>query len=105
MSATPIPHLYRSLLRELRLASHKSRTSRNPTVNTHIRTLVESSLRDPHALSKILLETRDFLRATRIHADLLKRYNPTHGMSQEERVVATARRVGLNAPKEYEGKE
>ncbi|KGB78137.1 hypothetical protein I307_01518 [Cryptococcus deuterogattii 99/473] len=105
MSTTPIPHLYRSLLRELRLASHKSRTTRNPTVNTHIRTLVETSSNNPNSLSKILLETRDFLRATRIHAELLKRYNPTHGMSQEERVVATARRVGLNAPKEFEEKK
>nr|KIR85659.1 hypothetical protein I308_03766 [Cryptococcus tetragattii IND107] len=68
MSTTPIPHLYRSLLRELRLASHKSRTTRNPTVNTHIRTLIESSSNNLNSLSKILLETRDFLRATRIHA-------------------------------------
>lgn len=30
--------------------------------------------------------------------ELLERYNPVHGMSQEERTVATARRVGLDMP-------
>lgn len=33
--------------------------------------------------------------------DLLKRYNPLHDMSDDERIRATARRVGLDAPTEY----
>jgi ATP synthase assembly factor FMC1 len=32
--------------------------------------------------------------------DLLERYNPTHGMTVQERTKATARRVGLDIPKE-----
>lgn len=32
--------------------------------------------------------------------DLLERYNPTHGMTVQERTRATARRVGLDVPKE-----
>lgn len=43
--------------------------------------------------------------AGRSQQELLKRYNPTHAMSQEERVQATARRVGLNSPLEYKDKD
>ncbi|ODO07094.1 hypothetical protein I350_04463 [Cryptococcus amylolentus CBS 6273] len=100
MTSSPVTHLYRSVLRELRFASKKSRTTRNPTVQSHIRTLVETSS-SPQQLERSLIETREFLKSTRLHAELVKRYNPTHSMSQEERVHATARRVGLNSPKEY----
>ncbi|KAK8849394.1 hypothetical protein IAR55_004726 [Kwoniella newhampshirensis] len=100
MSTTPIPHLYRSLLRELRLASRLSRTKRNPAPIVQLRSLVASSS-SAESLAKTFLETRDFLRASRIHGELLKRYNPIHGMSEEERIVATANRVGLNTPIEY----
>ncbi|WWD20018.1 hypothetical protein CI109_104491 [Kwoniella shandongensis] len=100
MSSEPITHLYRSLLRELRLVSQQPRSKRNLTPIVQLRSLVASSS-SPQALSKTLLETRDFLRSSRIHAELLKRYNPIHGMSEEERIVATANRVGLNTPIEY----
>ncbi|KAL9933133.1 hypothetical protein V8E36_007851 [Tilletia maclaganii] len=43
-----------------------------------------------------------FMRSKRIHGDLLLRYNPTHGMTEQERVRLTARRVGLDVPQEYE---
>ncbi|WWC93133.1 uncharacterized protein L201_008100 [Kwoniella dendrophila CBS 6074] len=100
MSTTPITHLYRSLLREIRLSSKQTRLTRNPTVSQHIRTLVDTS-KDKQTLSRTLLETRDFLRSSRIHAELLQRYNPIHGMSEEERIKATARRVGLDTPIEF----
>lgn len=154
----PTTHLYRSILRELRLAvccpalvrciesllipqSRKSRITRNPTVHTHIREVVAAG---PTDLNKTLLEIRDFLKSTRIHAvsvipcilalgvgggsqrlnhrpmdcgiasgiaalnvpllilqELLKRYNPIADMTEEERIHATARRVGLDTPQEY----
>ncbi|WVF68858.1 hypothetical protein IAT40_003631 [Kwoniella sp. CBS 6097] len=104
MSTKQITHLYRSLLREVRLASKKPRATRNPVVSLQIRTLVDSSLKGDNASAeKILVETRDFMRATRIHAELLQRYNPIHGMSEEERIKATARRVGLDTPLEFKG--
>lgn len=34
--------------------------------------------------------------------ELVDRYNPTHDMTQDERVKATANRVGLNTPLEYD---
>lgn len=79
-------------------------------------------------IDRALLEARDFLKAKRIHhvssrkcssricdrrlllsfftrtltkQELVKRYNPTHDMTQEERVAATARRVGLDKPEEF----
>lgn len=39
-----------------------------------------------------------FLQNKALHAELLQRYNPTVGMSEEERIKLTARRVGLDVP-------
>ncbi|PWY99081.1 hypothetical protein BCV70DRAFT_212453 [Testicularia cyperi] len=39
-----------------------------------------------------------FLTHKALHSELLQRYNPTVGMSEEERVRLTARRVGLDVP-------
>ncbi|WVQ79549.1 hypothetical protein IAT38_001648 [Cryptococcus sp. DSM 104549] len=102
MSSAPVSHLYRSVLRELRLSSHKPRSTRNLIVQNNIRTLILTAS-SPETLERTLLETRDFLKSSRIHAELLRRYNPIHGMSEEERINATARRVGLNTPKEFKG--
>ncbi|KAK0557912.1 hypothetical protein OC846_000207 [Tilletia horrida] len=49
-----------------------------------------------------LADVELFMRSKRIHGELLLRYNPTHGMSEQERVKATARRVGLDVPLEYD---
>ncbi|ORY35058.1 hypothetical protein BCR39DRAFT_556558 [Naematelia encephala] len=96
----PTKQLYRSLLRELRLASKQPRSKRNPVVQSHLRDLIASS--QSSSIDQTIIETRDFLRASRIHAELLKRYNPTFDMTEEERVRASARRVGLDTPVEYE---
>lgn len=100
MSSLRNLHLYRSLVRELRLASKKSRNTRNTIVQQHMRLLVSSQ--SPEAASRTMLETRDFLRASRMHTELLRRYNPLHDMTDEEKIKATARRVGLNTPVEYD---
>ncbi|SYW75852.1 related to FMC1 - mitochondrial matrix protein, required for assembly of F1F0 ATP synthase [Ustilago bromivora] len=39
-----------------------------------------------------------FLKNKALHAELLQRYNPTTGMTEEERIRLTARRVGLDVP-------
>ncbi|KDN39170.1 hypothetical protein K437DRAFT_14304 [Tilletiaria anomala UBC 951] len=44
-----------------------------------------------------------FLRSKKTHAELLVRYNPTHDLTEQERVRMTARRVGLDVPDEYRG--
>ncbi len=46
-----------------------------------------------------------YIKAQRMYATLLERYNPGMGMDEEERVRLSARRVGLNLPIEIkEGK-
>ncbi|KAI0028201.1 hypothetical protein K488DRAFT_59200, partial [Vararia minispora EC-137] len=39
-----------------------------------------------------------FMRSQRMHKELLERYNPLVDLTAEERIEATARRVGLNMP-------
>ncbi|SYW81554.1 uncharacterized protein UHO2_00078 [Ustilago hordei] len=39
-----------------------------------------------------------FLQNKALHAELLQRYNPTTGITEEERIRLTARRVGLDVP-------
>ncbi|KAF2787105.1 hypothetical protein K505DRAFT_329894 [Melanomma pulvis-pyrius CBS 109.77] len=47
-----------------------------------------------------------YIQAQRMYATLIERYNPGMGMTEEERVRLTARRVGMNLPIEFElGKE
>ncbi|KAK4057229.1 hypothetical protein OIO90_001724 [Microbotryomycetes sp. JL221] len=41
-----------------------------------------------------------FLRAHRIHKQLVERYNPTHGMTDDERARKSANLVGLQFPDE-----
>jgi ATP synthase assembly factor FMC1, mitochondrial len=51
-------------------------------------------------------EAREFLeyvKAQRMYATLLERYNPGMEMDEEERVRLSARRVGLNLPVDDEG--
>lgn len=43
-----------------------------------------------------------YLKAQRMYTTLLERYNPGMGMDETERTRLTARRVGMNMPKEYE---
>ncbi|KAJ4306003.1 hypothetical protein N0V88_000794 [Collariella sp. IMI 366227] len=46
-----------------------------------------------------------YLRAQRTYVTLIERYNPGMGMDEEERVRLSARRVGMDLPKEYENGE
>ncbi|KAK4458135.1 putative ras [Cladorrhinum samala] len=43
-----------------------------------------------------------YLKSQRQYVELIERYNPGMGMDEEERVRLTARRVGMNLPKEFQ---
>ena len=97
------------------------RSARNPVIYSSIRTsLLDRTPEKPEHLSNALRDIENaaaFLRADRnykvcpswyprqkityISQILLERYSPLHDLSEEERIKATARRVGLNTPKEY----
>ncbi len=42
-----------------------------------------------------------YVKAQRMYATLLERYNPGMNMDEEERVRLTARRVGMDLPDEF----
>lgn len=44
-----------------------------------------------------------YVQAQRMYATLIERYNPGMGMSEEERVRLTARKVGMDLPPEFSG--
>ena len=119
--------LYRRLLRELPPSTHSTATSATPrpTLLSHrspIHNLIRSqfaSYQTPNTSSSsvpaptdtdmVKLQQRlatteqlaQYLGAQRRYLTLLERYNPGANMGQEERVRLSARRVGMNLPKEF----
>ncbi|CDZ98244.1 hypothetical protein [Phaffia rhodozyma] len=95
--------VYRSLLRQYSKASIKPRTERSIHLNKALRNLVETlpPASSPSFEKKAneLLNLEVFMRTQRSYSELVERYNPTHGMSTQDRTKATARRVGLDMPK------
>ncbi|TIA84946.1 hypothetical protein E3P99_04104 [Wallemia hederae] len=85
--------LYRNLLREFSKSTPTG--ERNVQILSHLRTLFTSMSHSKEDMESIV----DFLRASRQHKELVKRYNPLSDQTPQERVEATARRVGLAVPK------
>ncbi|BGP17006.1 hypothetical protein JCM10213_000359 [Rhodosporidiobolus nylandii] len=103
-----LPQLYRSTLRQFVANSIHPRTGRSPSIPQHLRILFESGRAFKQGSDDARRFERDvenmvlFLRARRIHKELVDRYNPTHDMTEAERIEATANRVGLTSPEEYD---
>jgi ATP synthase assembly factor FMC1 len=93
---TKLRSLYRSFLRELpsRPLSEKSRTP----LQSRIRETIASKSSTPIEQAEQFLQ---YVKAQRMYATLLERYNPGMNMDEEERVRLTARRVGMDLPEEY----
>ncbi|KAF8505496.1 hypothetical protein F5888DRAFT_1630350 [Russula emetica] len=87
---------YRAILRELYKASISSRSARSRTTTSNFRAVLESSKSSDfdHNTQNVIA----FLRSQRMYKTLLDRYNPLVDLTAEERIAATARRVGLNMP-------
>lgn len=86
--------LYRSLLREL---PHRP-LSTPSSVQQRIRATFSSTSGPP--LVDQTEQYIQFAKAQRMYSTLLERYNPGMYMDEEERVRLSARRVGMNLPKE-----
>jgi ATP synthase assembly factor FMC1, mitochondrial len=93
---TKLRSLYRSFLRELpsRPLSEKSRSP----LQARIRSTIVSESKTPIEQAEQFLQ---YVKAQRMYATLLERYNPGMGMDEEERVRLTARRVGMDLPDEF----
>lgn len=48
--------------------------------------------------ARILSDVELFLRSKRKYLTLMEQYNPLYGMSEQDRIRATARTVGLHVP-------
>lgn len=89
--------LYRSILREL---PHRSFAAPSPILQ-RIRTTFSAPLGDPAPHIQHGEQCVQYLKAQRMYATLLERYNPGMLMDEEERVRLTARRVGMELPEEW----
>ena len=87
--------LYRSILREL-----PSRPLSSPSP---IQQRIRSSFADSSAPPQVeeAEQYLQYIRAQRMYATLLERYNPGMSMDEEERVRLSARRVGMDLPDEF----
>ncbi|KIJ69991.1 hypothetical protein HYDPIDRAFT_164186 [Hydnomerulius pinastri MD-312] len=92
--------LYRSVVREVAKASISPRAQRNKEIPANFRTLFDRNCRSDNsqAFEHDAQNIVTFMRSQREHKALLERYNPLIDLTAEERIEATARRVGLNMP-------
>ncbi|KAF9652155.1 hypothetical protein BDM02DRAFT_3266545 [Thelephora ganbajun] len=100
-----VARLYRHFLREVGKSSLVPRPQRNKALAGHYRALFEQHQDGPNAtaLGREIEDAVTFLRHQRKHKELLERYNPLIDLTAEERIEATARRVGLNMPETAKG--
>lgn len=97
-SPSHIRSLYRSILREL---PHRPFSSPSP-IQQRIRTTFSTApSEEPTRQVEAGEQYLQYAKAQRMYVTLLERYNPGMSMDEEERVRLTARRVGMELPKEW----
>ncbi|KAI0069049.1 hypothetical protein BV25DRAFT_1817987 [Artomyces pyxidatus] len=92
---------YRTLVREVSRASITPRPDRSQTIIVNFRSIfAQQSAEGPsaQAFDHDVQNAITFLQSQRQYKALLDRYNPLIDLTGEERIEATARRVGLNMP-------
>ncbi|CAG8976391.1 hypothetical protein HYALB_00012538 [Hymenoscyphus albidus] len=96
-SSTKLRSIYRSFLRELppRPLAERAQSPLQARLRTSL-TSAESATPVEHAEQFL-----QYVKAQRMYATLLERYNPGMNMEEEERIRLTARRVGMNLPEEF----
>ncbi|KAF2233955.1 hypothetical protein EV356DRAFT_515869 [Viridothelium virens] len=99
-SAPQLRSLYRRLLRELPARSPPKTILSHPSpLQQRIRDVTAGAGEGPHGMSPDAAEQFvQYTQAQRMYVTLIERYNPGMGMSEEERVRLTARRVGMDLP-------
>lgn len=102
MPVSPSPsHLrsiYRSFLREL---PHRALSTPSP-VQRRIRSSISSAVSGDAAEQVEQGEQiLQYVKAQRIYATLLERYNPGMSIDEEDKVRLTARRVGMDLPEQW----
>ncbi|KAH7908502.1 hypothetical protein BJ138DRAFT_978873, partial [Hygrophoropsis aurantiaca] len=92
--------IYRKVAREVAKSSISPAARRNKDIHSNLRAIFENNRRTENAqeFERHMENTVTFLRSQREYKALLERYNPLIDLTGEERIEATARRVGLNMP-------
>lgn len=94
--------LYRSFLREL---PHRPLSTPSP-VQQRIRSSISSTTSEEGTERFEQGEQNlQYVKAQRMYATLLERYNPGMSIDEEDKVRLTARRVGMDLPEEFGGKK
>ena len=96
VSASHLRSLYRSILREL---PHRPLSTPSP-IQQRVRKTFSSNTTAPHQIEEAE-QYIQYVKAQRMYATLLERYNPGMSMDEEEKVRLTARRVGMDLPEEW----
>lgn len=110
-SAPQIRSLYRRLLRELPVKDQTTRTAHQKlSAASPLQKRLRAQFSTPSTANPASQEAQaeqfiQYVQAQRMYATLIERYNPGMGMSEEERVRLSARRIGMNLPVEFEGGE
>ncbi|KAF9055132.1 hypothetical protein BDZ89DRAFT_1124918 [Hymenopellis radicata] len=89
---------YRSVLRELRNSSPKKTAVVTPLSSSFRLVLEQARDASPERVVERVKTAVSFLEAQRKYKELLDRYNPLVDLTSDERIHATARRVGLDMP-------
>ncbi|CAL3972095.1 hypothetical protein PZA11_005294 [Diplocarpon coronariae] len=87
--------LYRCFLREL---PSRSLAEKPSPLKARIRSTIASESNISIAQAEQYLQ---YVKAQRMYATLLERYNPGMNMDDEERMRMTAKRVGMEMPVEF----
>ena len=93
--------LYRCILRELPARSISSPSPLKLRLRKTFSNLPTESTSLRHRLDEAEQHIQ-YARAQRMYTTLLERYNPGMSLDEEDRVKMTMRRVGMDAPKEFE---
>ncbi|KAK4190896.1 hypothetical protein QBC35DRAFT_42930 [Podospora australis] len=92
---------YRGILHELPPRPIIPRNTLAQTLRENIAKDVKRFDGDKQKAAELPEEYLAYLKAQREYVTLVERYNPGMGMDEETRVRLTARRVGMDLPKEY----
>ncbi|KAF1977599.1 hypothetical protein BU23DRAFT_550881 [Bimuria novae-zelandiae CBS 107.79] len=118
--APQIRSLYRRILRELPSPGPLAPSTRSASTPPKFRSTSHQKLSAPSSIQKRIRysfanpnganessqiaqaeQFVQYVQAQRMYATLIERYNPGMGMSEEERVRLSARRVGVDLPTEF----
>lgn len=107
--APQIRSLYRRILRELPIPTTTipSRTQHHKLSSpSTLQKRIRDTIAKPPSTSASQIHQAEqfaqYVQAQRTYLTLIERYNPGMGMSEEERVRLSARRVGMDLPVEFQ---